>query len=97
MISFETTREESDLLFAIAKRAKKLTPVQWKIPQKEWWMDITACHANGSPLQLERLLEAPDFDFVHDMFGIRRHINRRTAKLENCFVPRYAARERESA
>ena len=51
-------------------------------------MDITACHANGNPLGLQRLLLADDFTFAHDVFGIRGHINRETGQLEDCFVPR---------
>lgn len=53
-------------------------------------MDVTACHANGCPLDLEKLLHADAFNFSHDVFGIARYINRNTGKLENCFVPRCA-------
>jgi len=42
------------------------------------------------PLDLERLLTADKGIFGHDVFGIRRHMNRHTAKLEGCFVPRCA-------
>lgn len=55
-------------------------------------MDLVACNANGTPLDLARLENAPDFDFIHDIFGIRRHINRQTGKIEDCFLPRCAAR-----
>lgn len=55
-------------------------------------MDITACHLNGCPLDLYKLLEADDFNFAHDVIGITRHINRDTGQLENCFVPRFAAK-----
>ena len=43
-----------------------------------------------SELDLQKLLDAPDGDFGHDVFGIRRHINRQTGELENCFLPRCA-------
>lgn len=56
-------------------------------------MDVTACHANGCPLKLRDLLGADDLDFVHDVFGIRNHINRSTGQLENCFLPRYASNQ----
>jgi hypothetical protein len=56
-------------------------------------MDLTACHANGNPLRLRDLVETEDdFSFVHDVGGIRRHINRDTGKLENCFSPRFSRR-----
>lgn len=53
-------------------------------------MDVTACHANGCPLDLKKLLDADDFNFAHDIFGINQHINRKTGKLERFFVPRCA-------
>lgn len=53
-------------------------------------MDIMACHLNGTPLNLNRLFEFDDFNFAHDIFGIAKHINRRTGKIERHFVPRCA-------
>jgi hypothetical protein len=55
-------------------------------------MDITACHLNGCPLRLRDLLNADDFNFAHDLFGINRHLNHETGKLEHCFRPRFAER-----
>lgn len=55
-------------------------------------MDITAVHANGCPLRLEELLSAEPFDFSHDVFGIRKNLNRETGELEHCFLPRFAKR-----
>jgi hypothetical protein len=53
-------------------------------------MDITACHLNGCKLDLAKLLAADDFNFAHDVLGIRRHIDRETGQLMNCFRPRFA-------
>ena len=41
-------------------------------------------------LDLERLLSFPKFDFVHDITGIIRHMDRSVypGRLMNCFVPR---------
>jgi hypothetical protein len=55
-------------------------------------MDVTACHLNGCPLRLADLYCADDFNFVHDLFGINRHLNHETGKLEHCFRPRFAQR-----
>lgn len=55
-------------------------------------MDIDACHSNGCSLQLDKLLNADDANFAHDVFGIRRFIDRTTGKLDGCFLPRSAAR-----
>ena len=52
-------------------------------------MDLVAVHRQF-PLQLSNLLDADDFNFYHDICGIMRHMNRETALLEDCFLPRYA-------
>lgn len=59
-------------------------------------MDLSACHANGCPLDFKRLLAFPDFDFAHDIFGINQRIDRETGQLRNCFVPRCAKPEGRS-
>lgn len=46
--------------------------------------------SSGCELDLQKLLDAPDGDFGHDVFGIRRHINRQTGELGDCFLPRCA-------
>lgn len=53
-------------------------------------MDLCAVHLNGCPLRLADLLAADDFNFAHDITGIRRHLNRKTGALENHFLPRFA-------
>jgi hypothetical protein len=53
-------------------------------------MDLAAVHSNGCPLRLASLLTFSDMDFVHDIIGIGRHINRRTGQLEGAFIPRCA-------
>lgn len=56
-------------------------------------MDLEATHCNGCPLDLEALLNADDFNFYHDVYGISRHLNRSTGELMNCFLPRFALKE----
>lgn len=51
-------------------------------------MDITACHLNGNPLDLNKFLNFEEFDFIHDVLGIRKNMNRNTGVLGNCFLPR---------
>lgn len=43
-------------------------------------------------LDLKALLEAPAFDFAHDICGILRHMDRSSypGKLTDCFVPRFS-------
>jgi hypothetical protein len=92
-ISFTTTATEQDLIQQIADRASAMAlTAKAGYPRVEAAMDITAAHANGCRLKLEELLGAEPFDFAHDVFGIRRHLNRETGELEDCFMPRYAVR-----
>jgi hypothetical protein len=79
-----------DLIVKIADRAAvKNSERGWK---QAIIMDLNATHCNGCRLDLDRLLAAEDFDFTHDVYGIRRHLNRNTGKLEGFFVPRLAER-----
>jgi len=54
-------------------------------------MDLCACHCNGTPLDLHKLLSADLATFGHDILGISRHLNRTTGRLGGCFLPRCAS------
>jgi hypothetical protein len=87
MVKFEATVEELQTIMNIVERAAQhWTPAQY--PPQDMMMDLDACHSNGCPLDLAKLLRAPDFDFVHDVAGIFRHIDRSTGKIQDCFLPR---------
>jgi|SRR5580700_1257281 hypothetical protein len=86
--SFHTTREETILIGKIIDRAERLS--QQPIDRMTAHMDLSACIANGCPLKLAELLDADDFDFAHDFWGIARHIDRKTGLLGDFFLPRYA-------
>lgn len=88
--SFHTTREEVILINKIIARAEALAQSGHTIDRMAAHMDISVCIANGCPLKLQEWLDAPDFDFAHDFYGIARHINRKTGQLEDCFLPRFA-------
>lgn len=53
-------------------------------------MDLIAVHQNDVRLDFEKLLQADDFDFAHDICCIRSNLNRKNGKLENHFLPRCA-------
>ena len=55
-------------------------------------MDVSACHFGAQKLRLDDLLAADDVNFLHDIGGINRHLNRETGALENCFRPRFSLR-----
>lgn len=85
------TREDILIIRQIAERAVIIaTKAGHEYSKTDAIMDLMAAHED-CPLRLQELLAADLFDFGHDVFGINRHLNRRTLKLEDCFVPRYVA------
>lgn len=90
IINWKTTKAEAELIGKITNRAYEIAKKYGVLDYsgRDINMDITATHCNGCKLDLNKLLGFPDFDFSHDVFGIRRHINRETGQLENCFSPR---------
>ena len=89
MLNFTTTRVEEDAVNQIADRAQELGLVV--TDRLSFTMDLSATHSNGCPLDFNKLLNAPDFDFAHDVCGIQRHMDRQTGQLTDCFLPRCAA------
>jgi len=87
MIKWNITTKEMEIIEAIVDRAIKLDAL-CSISKSTLAMDITACHANGNPLNLIELLNANNGNFCHDIYGINRYINRETGKLQDCFLPR---------
>jgi len=48
------------------------------------------------PLDFDGLLATDDGNFLHDITGIISNLNRDTKKLDHCWVPRHAKREKQS-
>lgn len=97
-VEFTTTKAQAEVITAIAKRAIAQADKQgWKYDIQDAEMDITACHCNGCPLDLEKLLAFDDGNFGHDVFGIRRFLDRSTGELGGCFLPRCSLPEEETA
>lgn len=100
-IKWETTDAEVSLIAKIAKRAIAMARDLERKGGRDGnrlgfdgldiQMDIAATHLNGCPLRLEGLLAADDFNFAHDVWGIRRHLDRETGRLQNHFLPRFSA------
>ncbi len=55
-------------------------------------MDIMAADGeNGNnPIDFDRWLDSDNGNFMHDLGGIHRNLNRETGMLDNCFLPRFA-------
>lgn len=103
MIKFDTTKEQTALIKQIADRATKAAKqIDITINRMSLMMDLSACVAQGCPLDLEALLKADDFEFAHDVFGIQRHMDRDDnsptgGQLLNHFLPRFARPSRKQA
>ena len=93
-VSFECSETDRKLIRAIARRARDLM-LEYGVdrPALDIDMDIVATHCNGNPLRLKDFAEADDFNLLHDVSGIARHLNRETGKLEGFFSPRFSMRE----
>lgn len=88
-ISFDISAYDAMLVTDIARLVVEVR----NLDQMTLEMDLTACHANGNPMDFTRLLEAhrtSPQDFWHDINGVVANINRGTGKLQNFFVPRFS-------
>ena len=94
MINLDVSRKDGVKIDAIMLRAMKVLPPGHITPLM-LALDLTACHCNGNPLDLDELLNASTGQFIHDIVGICRHIDRETGKLGDCFSPRYSKRLKE--
>lgn len=79
------SRQEYTVITKIVNGAKKLRP---NLDKTDLVMDISAAHLS-CPLKLKEFAKADDFNLMHDVIGIRQHLNRQTGKLEDCFLPRF--------
>lgn len=88
-VSFKTSKADRKLLDEIAARAVKLAFKHGvALDLLDVQMDLAATHANGCRMDFAKLHSADDFNLLHDVMGIRRHLDRDTGKLLNCFLPR---------
>jgi hypothetical protein len=91
VVSFACSRKDSALVAMIVRRAMA-SKLNLHVPgdADDLEMDLLATHANGCPLDFEKLLAFNEFNFAHDVVGIQRHLDRDTGELLHCFVPRCA-------
>ncbi len=84
------TKEERLLIVDIAKRAEEMDLLLFD--RMSLIMDIENVHAEVE-LKLTELLNADDLNFAHDIVGIQQNFDRKSKKLQNMFLPRYAKGE----
>ena len=91
MLKWTSDKKTMEVEELVACRATKMAnELKGNYPKLDALMDIDACHSNGCPLKLQELLVADNANFAHDIFGIRRHLDRTTGELGDCFLPRYS-------
>lgn len=92
MINFKVPKSAQKYIDRIVQRALRLSEHYGaaKCDAVSLEMDLRACHANGCPLDFFKLATASDADFVHDVFGIVRFIDRKTGSIRSNFLPRCA-------
>lgn len=94
MPSYHTSRQETETIIDISKRARDVAAqAGTRLDPLDVIMAVTACHCNGTPLQLAELLAADEGNFAHDVGGILRHIDQHSGRLGECFTPRFAVRQ----
>lgn len=102
MISFSTTKEDFSLIAKAADRVQAMEALNRKPHDRRdrmsIVMDLCAVQNSSTPLDLEKLLNANDANFAHDIFGIERHLDRSddsptSGELTDCFLPRCARKD----
>ena len=100
-VKFTATPEERAIIRRISTRAASLNMNNGN--RSACWdvaagisMDLEAVHSNGCPMDFARLENADDFNLLHDVAGIARHLDRSTGKLTDMFRPRFAKKEEAS-
>ena len=82
------SEQELKIISKIIKRVHNVI-VDYPDDNLTLFMDIENCHKQ-IPLNLKGLLLSDNSDLIHDICGIRRHINRSSGQMEGIFVPRCA-------
>lgn len=93
-MKMDATKHDQAVIQKIAERAHKMISAMGPTRRDtlDYNMDITATHLNGCKLRLLDLLTTDDFNFMHDITGIGRHLDRETGKLKDHFLPRFSAK-----
>ncbi|MBZ9622882.1 hypothetical protein G9F71_008450 [Clostridium sp. FP2] len=83
-------RENFELIIKIAKRAEENGLLMFD--RMSLIMDLE-CAKEEFNLRLDDFLNADNFNFSHDIYGIQSNLNRQTKKMENFFLPRFTSRD----
>ncbi len=85
---------EMNIIGQIADRAGMLyAKHSARIERLDTLLDVMAVHQRIQPLRLADLLAADDLNFIHDITGINRHLDRDNYRLNDGFSPRFSLRK----
>lgn len=85
----ELSKSEFKTVDVIVQRALAMNE---QIGELDLIMTLSAVHAH-TPLRLDELSTTDDGNFIHDVFGMLRFIDRKTGRLTCHFSPRFARRK----
>lgn len=93
----QLSSNERRLIDKIVARGVANGWIRGNVARRHWYtpvtayIDISVTHLAIYRLDLSKWLEARDFDFLHDLTGIARHMDRSAdGALTDSFYPRYA-------
>lgn len=79
-------RLETIAIATIIVRSRRFFP---EIDRDELSEQIRLAHS-ASPLMLQALANAKPSDLIHDILGIRQHMDPITGEMNDCFICRYS-------
>lgn len=85
------SKASRDDVLTINRIAKRALAIDHRLDLLQLQMDLEGCHVSGCQLDLTRMESGANADLMHDVYGIRRHIDRDTGELCDNFLPRFAA------
>jgi hypothetical protein len=89
----EARTAELELVGKIADRAVAVYDSHnIRVDRLDTLLDVLSVHQKIQPLRLADLLAADDLNFIHDITGINRHLDRDNYKLNDGFSPRFSQR-----
>ena len=92
MVKFKRgTKEDFEVIERLVRRLSSFPGIE--VNEVSVQRDIMATHISGCPLDLEKLEGFDNFEFLHDVGGIIDHLDRKTGKLKDCFLPRCSKKE----
>jgi hypothetical protein len=86
--------DEWRIAAAIVERAgERAKMARAVLDKKDMLQVILYCHCMGNPIHLKRLLMSSDTDFVHDVFGLMLHFDKRAMRPIDGFELIFAQRK----